>query len=56
VGPGPYPMGATPTVYDRADLEMAVTLGLVEPAKLRLMDKDKTAEIDGCFDLLICRS
>jgi hypothetical protein len=47
IGPGRYPMAATPTLYQRADLEKAIVLGLVQPAKIRLEDKGKTVEIDG---------
>ncbi len=47
IGPGRYSTAAAPTLYERADLEKAIALGLVEPAKIRLVDKDKTVEIDG---------
>ncbi len=47
LGPHAYPVSETPTMYSEADLKKAVSLGLIEESKLKLMDKDKRVEIDG---------
>jgi hypothetical protein len=51
LGPGDYPISENPTTYNKADIEKAVSLGLIARSVLKLMGKDRRVEID-CYQAL----